>query len=263
MAEERSKTILHREFTESIKKHTEDNKAHRKHRHSEGGGYSLKRGKWQAGTLVNALRVAKIRSNLHTGQYASSVPSDHGQRQALVESLSLPGVTWNVNKFLCETAQEGGQWTYKRYKLSGGSQPELYVQTGQLRFDETQLRDSKTQIMREVCRDVHCSDRAHTSANQWKWSWKTNQLYLTVRGWPFLWDDCGIAMRKHFLTWGSYVLPHNHMLISRFRRSTNNMKKKRISTTKEWMTSKCLSSISLSSWQVEEGHWNASRSTKD
>jgi len=40
------KTILHRGFTESIKrKHTEDNKAHRKHRHSEGDGYSLKRGK--------------------------------------------------------------------------------------------------------------------------------------------------------------------------------------------------------------------------
>ena len=27
------------------KKHTEDNKAYRKHRHSEGDGYSLKRGK--------------------------------------------------------------------------------------------------------------------------------------------------------------------------------------------------------------------------
>ena len=40
------KTILHRGFTESIKrKHTEDNKAYRKHRHSEGDGYSLKRGK--------------------------------------------------------------------------------------------------------------------------------------------------------------------------------------------------------------------------
>jgi len=45
MAEERSKTTLHRGFIESIKKHTEDNKAHRKHRHLEGDGYSLKRGK--------------------------------------------------------------------------------------------------------------------------------------------------------------------------------------------------------------------------
>ena len=43
MAGERSKTILHRGFTESIKIHTEDNKAYRKHRHSEGDGYSLKR----------------------------------------------------------------------------------------------------------------------------------------------------------------------------------------------------------------------------
>jgi len=46
MAEKGSKTILHRGFTESIRrKHTEDNKAHRKHRHSEGDGYALKRGK--------------------------------------------------------------------------------------------------------------------------------------------------------------------------------------------------------------------------
>jgi len=45
MAEEGSKTILHREFTDSMKKHTEDNKAHRKHRNLEDDGYSLKRGK--------------------------------------------------------------------------------------------------------------------------------------------------------------------------------------------------------------------------
>jgi len=46
----------------------------------------------------------------HTGQYAGgvTVSSDYGQRQALVEPLSLLGVTWNVNKFLCKTAQEGG-----------------------------------------------------------------------------------------------------------------------------------------------------------
>ena len=69
--------------------------------------HTLKRGKWLAGTLVNALRVAKIRSNMHTGQNAGSVPSDHGQRQALVEPLLLSGVAWNVNEFLSETAQEG------------------------------------------------------------------------------------------------------------------------------------------------------------
>ena len=46
---------------------------------------------------------------MHTGQceYDSGVASDHGQRQALGEPLSVPGVAWNVNKFLCETAQEG------------------------------------------------------------------------------------------------------------------------------------------------------------
>jgi len=41
-------------------------------------------------------------------QWLPSPASDHGQRQALVEPLSLPGAAWNVNKFLCETAQEGG-----------------------------------------------------------------------------------------------------------------------------------------------------------
>jgi len=35
--------------------------------------------------------MAKIRSNLHTGQSAGSVPSEHSQGQALVEPLSLPG----------------------------------------------------------------------------------------------------------------------------------------------------------------------------
>jgi len=44
MAEKGSKTILQRDFTESIK-NIEDNKAHRKHRHSEGDGYTLRRGK--------------------------------------------------------------------------------------------------------------------------------------------------------------------------------------------------------------------------
>ena len=104
-----SKTILHKGYTESVKNILKTiNKAHRKHRHSEGDGYSLKRGKWWAGTLVNALRVAKIRSNLHIGQYAGGVPSDHGQRQVLVKPLLLPGVAWNVKEFLCKTAHEGG-----------------------------------------------------------------------------------------------------------------------------------------------------------
>jgi len=37
--------------------------------------------------------MAKIRSILHTGQYAGSISSGHGQRQVLVEILSLLGVT--------------------------------------------------------------------------------------------------------------------------------------------------------------------------
>ena len=92
-------------------KNSEDNKAHRKCRqHLEGDGYSLKRGKWQAGTLVNALKMVKIRS-MHTGQYAGSAPSDHSQRQALVEPLSLlSGVARNVNEFLYKTTQEFRNW---------------------------------------------------------------------------------------------------------------------------------------------------------
>jgi len=39
---------------------------------------------------------------------APSVPSDHSQGQALVETSSLPGVTRRVNRFLCEAAQNRG-----------------------------------------------------------------------------------------------------------------------------------------------------------
>ena len=96
------------------KKHTEDNKAHRKHSHSEGDGHSLKRGKWRAGTLVNGLKVAKIRSNLHTGQseYAGDCslwPWPETLDRCCwshCRSLGLPEI--NVNNFLCKTVQEGG-----------------------------------------------------------------------------------------------------------------------------------------------------------
>jgi len=35
---------------------------------------------------------------LHTGQYACGVPSDHSQRKALVEPLSLPRVAWTCSE---------------------------------------------------------------------------------------------------------------------------------------------------------------------
>jgi len=53
----------------------------------------------------------KIRSNLHPGQYTTSVPSDLSQRKALVEPLSLHGVTRHIKKLLCEAAQKKGKWT--------------------------------------------------------------------------------------------------------------------------------------------------------
>jgi len=75
--------------------------------------------KRQAATLVSALitkttatkkRTDSIRSNLHTGQYAGSVSSDHSQGQALVEPLVLPAVTRHTNKFLCKAghSKRGG-----------------------------------------------------------------------------------------------------------------------------------------------------------
>jgi len=51
--------------------------------------YSLKKGKWWAATLVNTLRMAKMRSNLYTGQ----ISFDHSQGQVLVELLLLARVT--------------------------------------------------------------------------------------------------------------------------------------------------------------------------
>jgi len=56
--------------------------------------------------LLNTLAIAKIRSNLHTGQYVGSIPSDHRQGQALVRKLSLPGNTRQINNFLCMAAQK-------------------------------------------------------------------------------------------------------------------------------------------------------------
>jgi len=50
--------MLHRGLSESAK-HKKDNKAYRKCKQSEVANSTA--------TLVNALRMAKIRSNLHTG----------------------------------------------------------------------------------------------------------------------------------------------------------------------------------------------------
>jgi len=52
----------------------------------------------------------KIKSSLHTGQYAGSVSLDHSQGQTLVmvEPRVLPGVARRINKFLCKTTQKRG-----------------------------------------------------------------------------------------------------------------------------------------------------------
>jgi len=51
-------------------------------------------------------RTGKIRSNLHTGQYAGSISPGHSQGQTLVEPLALPGVATHINKFLRKTTQK-------------------------------------------------------------------------------------------------------------------------------------------------------------
>ena len=61
-------------------------------------------------------RTGKIRSNLHTCQYADSVSHDHSQGQTLVEPLAFPGVAKRINKFLCnEDHSKKGQWTCHIY----------------------------------------------------------------------------------------------------------------------------------------------------
>jgi len=52
-------------------------------------------------------RTGKIRSNLHTGQYADSISPGHSQGLTLVEPLALPGVARHINKFLRKTTQKG------------------------------------------------------------------------------------------------------------------------------------------------------------
>jgi len=53
-------------------------------------------------------RTGKIRSNLHTDQYAGSISLGHSQGQALVEPLAIPGVARHINKFLRKTTQKSG-----------------------------------------------------------------------------------------------------------------------------------------------------------
>jgi len=53
-------------------------------------------------------RTGKIRSKLHTGQYAGSISPGHSRGQTLVEPLALPGVARHINKFLRKTTQKRG-----------------------------------------------------------------------------------------------------------------------------------------------------------
>jgi len=109
MAEKGSKTILHRGFTGSIKnipktlkltENTDIRKAMVTDIHWREASDEQEHWLMHWGWLKS--------DQTCTQANAGGVPSDRGQRQALVEPLSLPGVAWNVNEFLCKTAQEGG-----------------------------------------------------------------------------------------------------------------------------------------------------------
>jgi len=52
------------------------------------------------------------------------------------------------------------------------------------------------------------------------------RLDISARG---LWNSC----EKTFFDKGSHILPHSHILESPWQRSTNNMEKRMINTTKE------------------------------
>ena len=92
------------------------------------------------GTVIlgSTLGTTKIKSNLNTGQYTGSVPSDHSQGQAMVEPLLLPGITRYINKFFWKATQKRG----------GG----LHTHTSG--FDCDWL---KVVIVREVISSVFCS----------------------------------------------------------------------------------------------------------
>ena len=108
MAEKGIKTLLHRGFTESTKnvlktikltENTNIRKAMAIHWREASDG--------QEHWLMHWMWLKSNQTCTQANIYAGGVPSDHGQRQALVEPLLLPRVAWNVNEFLCETAQEG------------------------------------------------------------------------------------------------------------------------------------------------------------
>jgi len=78
-----------------------DNKTYRKDKHSESNSYALSQRQVGLAILVSTPGTSKIRSDLHTGQYSSGVPSDHSKGQPPL----LPGVR-HIDKFLCEAAKK-------------------------------------------------------------------------------------------------------------------------------------------------------------
>jgi len=97
------------------------------------------------------------------------------------------------------------------------------------------VKDSETQIMREICRDVQ-TEPTFLPINENDYQRKVNtadnaRLDISVRG---LWNSCEKTFFDIRIT--RHILPHSHILESPWQRSTNNMKRKRINTINEWLT---------------------------
>ena len=81
-------------------------------------GYSLKRSMWWSATLINALGMAKIRSNLHTSLICwqpSLWPQPLSQGQAVVEQVAPLGHLTNQQVFLLGSSKKW-QWTWHTHQ---------------------------------------------------------------------------------------------------------------------------------------------------
>ena len=73
--------------------------------------------------VVSALKAArkrtgKIRSNLHTGQYAGSISPGHSQGQTLVEPLALPGCRQTHQQVSSKDNSKKEKWTCHTHQWS-------------------------------------------------------------------------------------------------------------------------------------------------
>jgi len=89
-----------------------------------------------------------------------------------------------------------------------GSQP--HMKTGQLHLNEAQL--SARLRHRESFLGMFTPNPLFCQST--KMAVKEKSTLLTMQGWTSLREDCGTAVRKLSLTYGSHILPHSLILES-------------------------------------------------